>query len=68
MNSLLLVFMLLSISGCAQFQAAETVLGAGIAKYCNVEPQARAVIRNRVAMAVAPNSIEVKCAADSIGQ
>ena len=53
---------LVTITGCAYFSAAESVLKDRVAAYCTTPEMDRAFMRTKINEAIAPNAIEIHCA------
>lgn len=56
-HTLIAVAVAAAVSGCSAPQLASTV----VTKYCDMSLEVRAANREAVALAVAPNRIEIKC-------
>jgi len=61
-KSLLALAVTAVLSGCTTAQ----YVGSAVAGYCDLPREARAANREAVALAVAPNRIEIECDADRV--
>lgn len=64
MKTLILLLTLIGLTGCEAVTATEMVSSIAIAEYCKAPEAGRAILRIRVSQILAPNSVQVVCAAD----